>query len=160
MKKKHKIDILSENFTLDEFLDSAVAKINRLENIPSYTHLKNIQKLVINLLQPLRDSWEKHCEIKELGTPSIIITSGYRCPLLNRLVGGATNSAHKIGAAADIIPSNDNLSEFATFVENWIEGRDFDQLILEKCDEHGTPQWLHIGYINKQGKQRKQILRT
>lgn len=38
----------------------------------------------------------------KFGKP-VIITSGYRCPVHNSNVGGAPNSKHKEGIAADII---------------------------------------------------------
>lgn len=38
-----------------------------------------------------------------LGGRSIVITSGYRPPLVNRVVGGVSNSQHLYGGAADII---------------------------------------------------------
>jgi len=48
---------------------------------------------LVRRLQAMRD---------ELGNP-IVINSGYRCPEHNRAVGGATNSQHLYGRAADIV---------------------------------------------------------
>lgn len=159
-KKLNKVKKLSDNFTIDEFVYSETAQKNKIENIPSFTHLDNIKRLVNEILQPLRDSWENHCKNENLGTPAITISSGYRCALLNKLVGGSKTSVHTIGAAADILPTNGELEQFATFVEDWIDDKEFDQLILEECNSEGVPQWLHIGHINRQGQQRKQIKRT
>lgn len=39
----------------------------------------------------------------QFGQPSITITSGYRPPVINKLVGGASNSQHLYGAAADVV---------------------------------------------------------
>jgi uncharacterized protein YcbK (DUF882 family) len=39
---------------------------------------------------------------EEIGKP-VIINSGYRCPAHNKAIGGATNSQHLYGRAADII---------------------------------------------------------
>ena len=47
---------------------------------------------LVRKLQQLRD---------RIGKP-ISITSGYRCPAHNRAVGGATQSQHLTGKAADI----------------------------------------------------------
>ncbi len=41
----------------------------------------------------------------QFGQPSIIINSGYRPTSVNRAVGGASNSQHLYGAAADIVVS-------------------------------------------------------
>lgn len=49
---------------------------------------------------------------QELGVP-FVITSGYRCPAHNRLVGGAANSYHVQGMAADIAcPQDFTVEEF------------------------------------------------
>lgn len=45
------------------------------------------------------------------GNPSITINSGYRPPSVNRAVGGATNSQHLYGAAADFVVSGIRPSE-------------------------------------------------
>jgi len=49
---------------------------------------------LVRLLDLVREAW---------GAP-IRVESGYRCPDHNRRIGGAPNSAHVIGAAADIWP--------------------------------------------------------
>lgn len=41
----------------------------------------------------------------QFGQPSVTITSGYRPPTVNAAVGGASNSQHLYGAAADIVVS-------------------------------------------------------
>ena len=53
---------------------------------------KNLVTLVERVLDPLRERWQS----------PIYITSGYRCPALNRKVGGVENSYHTRGMAADI----------------------------------------------------------
>ena len=53
---------------------------------------KNLVTLVEQVLDPIREHW---------GSP-IYVTSGYRCPLLNKKVGGVANSYHLRGMAADI----------------------------------------------------------
>lgn len=85
---------LSEYFTLGEFIQSKTACV---QNLPAqFIHRKdivdNIRMLHDKLLLPLRQA---------IGAP-ITITSGYRCKALNSAVGGATNSLHLWGMAADI----------------------------------------------------------
>ena len=54
--------------------------------------IMNAIALVENVLDPARE---------KLGMP-IKVTSGYRCPLKNKAVGGVENSQHLKGEAADI----------------------------------------------------------
>ena len=83
-----------KNFKLSEFFASSTADKNGIKNEPSLdekaTVERNINSLVDNVLNPIRD---------KLCTP-VIITSGYRCPQVNKLVGGANNSQHMSGCAA------------------------------------------------------------
>ena len=55
---------------------------------------QNIEALVTNVLDPLRD---------EYGKP-IYVNSGYRCEKHNEAVGGVPRSQHLVGQAADIGP--------------------------------------------------------
>lgn len=53
-------------------------------------------KIDINLLLKLEELR------RAIGNKPIVVTSGYRCPTHNKAVGGAANSQHKYGKAADI----------------------------------------------------------
>jgi uncharacterized protein YcbK (DUF882 family) len=75
---------LSTNFSLAEFSSSD-------GTAPSGEVLKNLTELAKNL-EVLR---------KHLGQP-IRVTSGFRSREHNRKIGGATNSYHVLGMAADI----------------------------------------------------------
>lgn len=48
--------------------------------------------------------------VNELNGVDLILTSGYRCPHVNAAVGGASNSRHMYGDAADLIPNSGQLS--------------------------------------------------
>lgn len=75
---------------------SETAKLAGIDNVPSSLHvMSNLQKL-----QEFIESLEKLLGVE------IIITSGYRCPELNRIVGGVDNSWHTLGLAADIKVAN------------------------------------------------------
>ena len=76
---------LSENFNLQEFECTH----------PDHRHVKVDDELV-EKLQELRT---------ELGQ-ALIVNSGYRCPERNEQVGGAANSQHMKGTAADIHLNN------------------------------------------------------
>lgn len=85
---------VSKNFVLGEFVSSYNAcRKNVVEQFVFREDIfANIQFLAETLLQPLRDA---------VGQP-ITITSGYRCRMTNILCGGAQNSLHLLGLAADI----------------------------------------------------------
>lgn len=133
---------LSDNFTLEEMVRSTTAEARGIDNTPSQDEIENLKELAVNVLQPIRDRYGK----------PIYINSGYRCPSLNRAVGGVSNSQHKIGHAADI-HSEDN-KELWDLIVGMVNNKEIevDQLIDES-----NLSWIHISY-NK-AKNRKQILR-
>ena len=69
-------------------------------------------------------------------TCALHVDSGYRSVTINADVGGAADSAHLTGCAADVIPIGMDLR--AAFDAIKISGLPFDQLILE-CNA-----WLHL----------------
>lgn len=104
---------------------------NRPENIPSDKQLVNITQLCCKVLDPIREHF---------GT--VNITSGYRNPYNNTRVGGAKNSQHLEGQAADFIIGNKNIH--LREVYKWIVCNiEYDQLIFEKV---GKTVWIHISY--------------
>lgn len=132
---------LSEYFKLEEFTNSDTAKNKGINNTPDTQVLINIVRLHDNTLYKLR---------KNLGHP-VIITSGYRCKALNTAVGGAANSQHLTGEAADFVVQGQ--TNGAVF--NWCKKNlEFDQLILEQS---GSSCWVHISY--KFNGNRRQALK-
>ena len=83
---------ITNNFTLEEFTRSETASRMGIQNVPGNREKLAIVNLCAKLLQPLRDIYGK----------PIRINSGYRCPELNKAVGGVPNSQHVLGEAADI----------------------------------------------------------
>ena len=125
-----------KHFTLSEFFRSSTAEKNGIKNEPSIdaraTIVRNINLLVDNVLDPVRDM---------VNTP-IIITSGYRCPQVNRLVGGVDNSQHMSGCAADFhvggfTPSM--MHQVFLYIFNTLE---FDQLIYYR-----RKNFIHVSYV-------------
>lgn len=135
-------------FKLSEFINSATANKKKINNNPTIEIKNHIEELVDNILDPLRAAWGS----------GIKVTSGYRCPALNKAVGGAKASAHLTGYAADIKPVNGRMKEFYEFVKKFLKDKQFDQLINEYPNKNGVPSWVHIGYKNLKGMQRKQLL--
>ena len=80
-QQKITLTIKSEFFTLAELIKSSTADKHHIDNTPPTEVLKNLQYGVDMVLDPLRRLYGK----------PIIITSGFRCPKLNTLVGGVSN---------------------------------------------------------------------
>ncbi len=127
-------------FTIAELTRSATASARGIDNTPAQSHIDNLRALVDNVLDPLRQAW---------GRP-LTVNSGYRCPALNRAVGGAAASQHLLGQAADITAGspadNRRLMQLCTDLR-----LPFDQLIDES-----DFTWLHISY---RPHPRRQILK-
>ena len=147
-----------KHFSINEFTKSQTALAQGLANTPTPAHMKNINELVHELLDPLREAWAIYCANEHIGTPALIVTSGYRGFRLNEAVGGSQTSAHCIGYAADLVPRNGKLREFKTFCREWLKTHQFDQMISESEDANGIPRWIHLGLKNSAGKHRKQFL--
>ena len=125
-----------KNFKLSEFFASSTADKNGIKNEPSLderaTIERNINLLVDNILDPIRD---KFCA-------PVIITSGYRCPQVNKLVGGVNNSQHMSGCAVDFhIKGFTYLMMHQVFL-NIYYTMDFDQLIY-----YLSKNIIHVSYV-------------
>ncbi|WP_418991847.1 D-Ala-D-Ala carboxypeptidase family metallohydrolase [Alistipes sp.] len=147
-----------KHFTLAELTRSDTALARGLDNTPTAEHRANIEMTAAQLLDPLREAWALRCAREQWGTPALRVSSGYRGFRLNRAVSGSTTSAHCVGYAFDLVPQNGRLAEFKQFCRSWLAGRPFDQLISEDENGAGVPRWLHIGYKNRRGGQRRQML--
>lgn len=158
-----------KHFTMDECTHSNTASAKSIDNTPDAEHKAHIIESIETLIDPLRDAWEQHCIEKELGTPDIRISSGYRGPALNKAVGGSATSAHCHGYAFDLVPvygkmdapamKNHKMMEFKRFCRWFLStGHPFDQLISEGEDKQGVPAWMHVGYKHPNGQQRRQFL--
>jgi zinc D-Ala-D-Ala carboxypeptidase len=122
---------LSQSFTLQELVFSQTAARDGIDNTPGAAQVRALRGLCANILQPLRDSVEK----------PLVVSSGYRCPRLNRAIGGSVTSQHMEGRAADIVCfSLDTKKLFKRVLELKLP---FDQLIYE-----GGRQsiWVHVSF--------------
>lgn len=108
-------------FTVAELSDSATAKERKIDNTPSEEIKSHLVELIVDLLDPLRESWAEYCTSKGYTKKGIKINSGYRCPKLNVAVGGSKTSAHLVGYAADTKPANGLQSEYERFVRKWVD---------------------------------------
>ena len=96
---------------------------------------ENIEALVRNVLDPVREKLEK----------PITVNSGYRCREHNLAVGGVRNSQHLAGEAADICcADNEKLKQLI------VENGKFDQLIT-------YPTFLHVSYKRNGGNRHQRL---
>ena len=147
-----------KHFSMAELTRSATAQKMGLDNTPTSAHRANLEMMVTMLIDPLREAWAIECAHEQWGTPALTVTSGYRGFRLNKAVGGSNTSAHCIGFALDLVPANGRLAEFKKFCRQYLTGKPFDQMISEDENAAGVPRWIHIGYKNQQGGQRRQLL--
>jgi formyltetrahydrofolate hydrolase len=132
---------LSKNFVLSEITRSNTARRLGISNEPTKKHMEGLQRIITNLIQPMRDA---------LGP--IRISSGYRNPQLNRAIGGSSKSQHCKGEALDLQFWKDgqmcNKEVYDWVLSSHIE---FDQMINEF-----DFAWIHISL--KKDKNRKEVL--
>lgn len=138
---------LSENFSLEELTRSATATKLGIDNTPDEEHLNNLQVVVDEIAQPLRDHFGK----------PVRINSGYRSPALNDAIGGSKKSQHSKGEALDL--EIDGVSNME--VAGWItENCDYDQVILEFYNPAEGPNsgWVHASCKADLSQNRKRNL--
>lgn len=125
---------LSEHFELMEFVRSNKATELLIDNTPPKNVIDWLKYGCEYILEPFR---------VELGKP-VTITSGYRCPELNKAIGGVSNSQHMLGQAADIAVTSeaDGMQKFNILKQN----KFVDQLLFEHS-KHSI--WLHVSWSDK-----------
>ena len=128
-------------FTIKELTKSDTALRRGISNVPNEQQENNLRKLVETILDPLREKYGK----------PIIVTSGFRCKKLNKILGGSKTSQHQTGEAVDIRSVQDTIEENKKIFD-LIKEMDlpFDQLINEY-----NYDWIHVSCSDKN---RKQIL--
>ena len=117
---------LTKNFSLKEFLVSETADQRGISNEPTDEHRQRIKEVTAPSLQKIRDFLD--C--------SIVITSAYRSPAVNKAVRGVPTSDHPQAWAVDCHAAGLTAFSFAKMVEKEMKaGGKFhgmiDQLIYE-----------------------------
>ena len=123
------------HFSLEELTRSQSAIRAGIKNNPSEEEERNLIKLAW-FLETLREKLRKHYQKRLI----IIVSSGFRCELLNVMIGGSKNSAHQKGLAADITCPGLTPLELSRFINENME--EFDQVI------HEFGRWVHLGLSN------------
>lgn len=134
MSKKSYPEYISKNFTLSEMTATQYKNVDN--SIPNDRIYDNIVFGCRYVLQPVRE---------QFGQP-IIITSGYRCLVLNTLVGGVKNSAHKQGRAADIRIKHLSYRKQMRLFDLLVGNKYTTQVLWER---NSVTQWIHVSWEGK-----------
>lgn len=126
---------MTANFTLDEAVLSETAVRKGIVNKPDLPAYQNMRNAALKL------------EAVRKITGALHVNSWYRCPEVNKLVGGSPESAHMTGWAIDVTSTKYSPYELCAAVIN--SGLEFDQIILE------YDRWMHISFAPTS---RKQVL--
>ena len=129
-----------KHFTFNELCESGTAKTHNIDNTPNEQIKINLRNLVDNCLDVIREKYGK----------PITVSSGYRCPALNKVVGGASTSQHTKGQAADLKGKTRQENEIIFNIIKQLGC--YDQLINEY-----NFSWIHVSYVAGKNN-RKQIL--
>ncbi len=137
---------ISEHFTLGE-----VTKTKKgIDNVPNEEQVNNLKRLC-SWLERLRQKWNDYYGD---GDDPLIVNSAFRSVAVNRKVGGATNSNHLSGCAADIrCIGLEQAIRYATLLLDIsdIDKEDFDELIIERSSRGGY--WVHFA-VKAEGNRR------
>ena len=134
-------------FTISELIKSDTAIEKKIWNGANREIEDNLIALVAAVLDPLREKYGK----------PVHVSSGYRCPAVNKSIPGSSlTSQHTQGEAADIwvdagAEGNFEIGKLIVQLGN------FDQVIFENVGTNDLlPQWIHVSW-KRQGYNRHQI---
>ena len=130
-----------KHFTVKELCRSATAERLGIDNTPPRSAVIALHELVDHVLDPLREAW---------GGP-IHVNSGYRCPELNRLVGGTPYSQHQRGEAADItVGSPARNRRLLALIKRL-------NLPVDQCIDEKGCRWIHVSH--RAGRNRRMYMK-
>ena len=140
---------LSKNLDLKECLRSKTAERLGIDNTPKDEWVvENLKAVAEHIFQPCRDHF---------GVP-IYVSSGYRCPELNRAIGGSKRSQHMEGRALDLDCDVYGRITNADLFHYIRENLEFDQIVWEFGTDD-NPDWVHVSYVHG-GDNRKRCLKA
>lgn len=126
-------------FTIAEMTKSDTADRRGINNRIPKDLLPNAEHLITEVLDPLREWY---------GRP-IYVNSGYRCPRLNKAVGGVSTSFHLMGGAADI-DTRQGKEENGKLFEYIKENLPFTELGWE-----GGGRWVHVALVKGREEEKE-----
>ena len=136
---------MSLNFKISELIYSYTAIKKNINNMPDINSLDNMLELIVYCLQPIRELIKK----------PMIITSGYRCSELNKLVKGSSTSGHLKGRCADFCCSGLTPQQIIQLIKN--SNIPYTQLIEEYSN---NTSWVHVDYDKKNLKRETLIYKN
>ena len=135
--------MISKHISYKEGVYSITAMRRGINNDPNDEQLNNMELLAEKVFEPLRE-WD--------GGP-IKINSFFRCPELNKAIGGSSKSQHCHGQAIDIDDTYGKVANSKMY--HYIkENLDFDQIIWEFGDDD-NPNWVHVSYVSEEDNRRR-----
>ena len=139
--------MISKHISYKEGVYSRTAKRLGINNTPNDEQLANMELVADEVFEPLRTY---------VGGP-IKINSFFRCPELNKAIGGSSKSQHCKGQAIDIDDTFGRATnaEMYHFIKDHL---DFDQMIWEFGDDD-NPDWVHVSYVSPE-KNRNRCLKA
>ncbi len=140
---------ISAHISYREATRSQTARKKGINNTPNPTQVQNMKDLANAVFEQLRDYF---------GTP-IYISSFFRSPELNTIIGGSASSQHCANNGAAIDLDADVFGDLTNReIFEFIRGNlHYDQLIWEYGDDF-QPDWVHVSF-NK-NKNRMENLRA
>ena len=135
--------MISEHISYKEGVRSNTATRKGIDNTPNDEQLSCMEKIAEEVFEPLRTY---------VGGP-IKINSFFRCPELNRAIGGSSKSQHCKGQAIDIDDTFGRCTnaEMYHFIK---ENLDFDQMIWEFGNDD-NPDWVHVSYVSSEDNRNR-----
>ena len=118
---------LSEHLTWGEAIHTRHTEFMAEQQNPPPEVRANLRRAALDAFEPVRALWR--CPV--------LVNSGYRCPELNKKIGGSKTSMHMQGLAFDIVPLGIDLHD------GWRRLM-YSSIVLDQAIwEYGT--WIHIG---------------
>ena len=135
--------MISKHISYKEGVRSNTATRRGIDNTPNNEQLDNMELVAEEVFEPLR---------AYVGGP-IKINSFFRCPELNKAIGGSSKSQHCKGQAMDIDDTFGRCTnaEMYHFIK---EHLDFDQMIWEFGDDD-NPDWVHVSYVSPEDNRNR-----
>jgi zinc D-Ala-D-Ala carboxypeptidase len=134
----------TKNFKPVDFFKSKTAKANNIDNLQEFLKQPNFQEMLLdgihlaNRMQKLRDVLNDIYQDKIGKEITIAINSAYRCPAVNKLVGGKVNSQHMKLQACDFYSPELKTISLRNIVKAVKEAKfEVDQMLVEET-------WIHF----------------
>ena len=123
-------------FTIAELTRSSTAEREGINNEPTAEQERAMHRLINNVLTPVREQW---------GRP-ILVSSGFRSVDLNRAIGGAKNSDHCRGFAADLVPQNRDADGLYRLMRDMLRRKEIEVKQLIRESANGGREWIHCSH--------------